>query len=66
MKGTDNLKLLYRGLYLNITFLFVRNIFRFIEFTQNTVLGLDVSPDTYVLANQQVRLGRVTLEAIAL
>lgn len=39
MAGTPNLRKLYTGLYLNITFLFVRNIFRFVEFTQSTVLG---------------------------
>lgn len=34
LAGTDSLRKLYYGLYLNIIFLYIRNIFRFIEFLQ--------------------------------
>jgi hypothetical protein len=51
-----NLRKLYTGLYINIAFLFVRNIYRFAEFAQETFLGWPVPEGTYVLADQQVRV----------
>lgn len=52
--GTPQLKQLYTGLYLNIFFLFVRNTFRFVEFTQSIVIGYPPEPGTYVLSEQEV------------
>ncbi|KAL4437347.1 hypothetical protein ABPG75_004486 [Micractinium tetrahymenae] len=43
---------LFAGLYLAMAFLSIRNIFRFVEFAQQTVLGF-YAPDAYVIAHQQ-------------
>lgn len=52
--GTHNLRKLYTGIYIATVFLFVRNIFRLVEFTQTTILGLNPSDDVYILANKEV------------
>lgn len=45
---------LWAGLFLCISFLFIRNIFRFVEFTQNTILTWPPPDTAYVISQQQV------------
>ena len=51
LTGTRNL---FRGMYIAMACLYIRNIFRFVEFTQDTLLEWPVPSDTYVLSHQQV------------
>ncbi|PSC68907.1 Glycoside superfamily [Micractinium conductrix] len=60
--GKRETKRLFTGLYIAMAFLYVRNIFRFVEFTQNTVLSWPAPNGTYVLAHQQILF--YTLDAL--
>ncbi|KAI7846449.1 hypothetical protein COHA_000060 [Chlorella ohadii] len=54
MSGSRSLRRLYTGLYLNLVFLTVRNLYRFVEFAQITILGYPAPPDAYIIEHQQV------------
>ena len=41
-------------MYIAMAFLYIRNIFRFVSFAQNTLLDWPTPPGTYVLSHQQV------------
>ena len=51
--GTPALRRLYTGLYINMAFLSTRNIFRFVEFFQSTLLGWPTAPGTFVISDNQ-------------
>ena len=57
LRGLPGTRRLFQGLYLAMACLYIRNIFRFVEFTQNTLLDWPTPPGTYVLSHQQVRRG---------
>jgi hypothetical protein len=55
LTGKRDTKRLFLGLYLGMAGLYVRNIFRFAEFVQATVLTWPAPEGAYVLSEQQVR-----------
>lgn len=55
LKGKAETRRLFTGLYLGMAFLYIRNIFRFAEFLQSTVLTWPAPEGTFVLSEQQVR-----------
>ena len=54
LRNRPETKSLFRGMYIIMAFLYIRNIFRFVSFTQNTILDWPTPPGTYVLSHQQV------------
>ncbi|PRW50903.1 hypothetical protein C2E21_5428 [Chlorella sorokiniana] len=54
MSGSRALTRLYTGLYLNLVFLTVRNVYRFVEFAQITILGYPLPAGAYIIEQQQV------------
>ena len=54
LRGERGAGATFAGLYLTIACVTVRNIFRFIEFLQSTLLDWPPPPDTYIIADQQV------------
>ena len=54
LRNRPETKSLFRGMYIIMAFLYIRNIFRFASFTQNTILVWPPSPTTYVLSHQEV------------
>lgn len=55
LTGRPATRRLFLGLYLGMVGLYVRNIFRFAEFVQATVLTWPAPEGAYVLSEQQVR-----------
>jgi hypothetical protein len=53
LRGTPPGCRLYGGLYLTIVFLFVRNIYRMVEFSQSTTISFPPPPGTYIIAEQE-------------
>lgn len=58
LTGKAETRKLFIGLYFGMAMLYIRNLFRFVEFVQATVLEWPPPDDTYVLSEQQVRSGR--------
>ncbi|GAB4814621.1 hypothetical protein N2152v2_001667 [Parachlorella kessleri] len=52
--GTRELRKLFVGLYINVAFLSIRNIYRFAEFLQSVILAYPVPEDAYVLSDKEV------------
>lgn len=68
MAGSANLRKLYTGLYINMVFLTVRNLFRFVEFTQVPQNSACHSPACAVLcssAQHAVAAPHATPQALA-
>ncbi|EFN59060.1 hypothetical protein CHLNCDRAFT_137777 [Chlorella variabilis] len=54
LTGKAETRKLFIGLYFGMAMLYIRNLFRFVEFVQATVLEWPPPDDTYVLSEQQV------------
>jgi len=54
LRNRPETKSLFCGMYITMAFLYIRNIFRFVSFTQNTLMEWPPSPTTYVLSHQEV------------
>jgi hypothetical protein len=54
LRGERGTGATFAGLYLTIACVTVRNIFRFVEFLQTTLLDFPAPPGTYIIADQQV------------
>ena len=54
LRGKVGHRRLMTGLYFGMVCLVIRNIFRFVEFTQATILTWPVADGVYVLSEQQV------------
>ena len=53
LRGTQEGRKLFTGLYITVVFLFIRNIFRFAEFAQTAALGYPRPEDAYIISEKQ-------------